>query len=467
MSLEQFLLILLARKRAALGVVGLCILAAAALSLVMPKQYTAFASLVVDVKPDPVAPEAYPGQLSDYMQSQADIIASERVARRVVTTLGLDQDPELRHQWEKDTGRRGDFNAWLAGGLLKRIAVLPAREGNVLTISAKWTDAAEAAAVANGFVQAYIDTNIELRVQPAQQYAKWFEGRSAALRTDLEAKQKLLSDYEADTGIIGTDERLDIESTRLAELSSQLVAIQAQRQESQARQQEARGGNDTVPEILQSQLIAGLKADLSLAEAKEKDISTQFGTNHPDYQRTEAQINSLKQQISIEQRKVVTSLHNATQVNMLRERDIHDALDAQKQRVLELKHEHDKAASLSNDVVTAQRNLDAVTLRLAQSSLEGQTSQGNIIPLAAATEPAKPSSPQYLLNFVAAIALGTALGIATALVLEKIDPRIRRDLEITSMLGVPLLVRIVRIPSLTKRRNALASARSRLTFSSS
>jgi len=73
-----------------------------------------------------------------------------------------------------------------------------------------------------------------------------------------------------------------------------------------------------------------------------------------------------------------------------RENEIKAALEAQKQRVLDLRHQHDESANLENDVLTAQRNLDAVTQRLAQSNLESQTQQTNIMPLTIATEPVKP-----------------------------------------------------------------------------
>jgi len=82
-----------------------------------------------------------------------------------------------------------------------------------------------AAILANAFAQAYIDTNIELKVDPAKQYATWFDERSRALRADLEAKQKRLSDIRPKRASLPPRRRLDIENARLAELSSQLLTI--------------------------------------------------------------------------------------------------------------------------------------------------------------------------------------------------------------------------------------------------
>ena len=54
MTFAQFLSILSARKWVTLMVLALVVATTLAVSLVLPKQYTATASVVIDVKPDPV-----------------------------------------------------------------------------------------------------------------------------------------------------------------------------------------------------------------------------------------------------------------------------------------------------------------------------------------------------------------------------------------------------------------------------
>ena len=114
----------------------------------------------------------------------------------------------------------------------------PTHSSNVIDVSVKWSDPTTAAALANAFAQVAIETNIELKVAPAKQYAGWFEEHSRALRADLEAKQKRLSDFQKANGIIATDEKLDVENARLTELSTELVTIQRLRQESESHQRE-------------------------------------------------------------------------------------------------------------------------------------------------------------------------------------------------------------------------------------
>jgi chain length determinant protein EpsF len=440
MTLSQLLSAVRARWGLALGVFLFVVALSLTVGLLSKKLYTATATVVADTKADPIAGVSVITPVSTgYIATQVDIISSQRVAERVVKILKWDQLPENIHDWQDATGGRGSPTTWLAIKLQKMVAVTPSRDSSVIEIAMSWTDPKNAALLANTFAQAYIDTGVELEADPAKQYATWFDERSRALRLDLQAKQKRLADFQAQTGIVlSTDGRLDIENARLAELSSQLVAIQAQRQDSQSRQHQA-GASDTIPEVLQSPVIAGLKSELARSEAKLQDISTNLGKNHPDYKTTSGEIAGLKARIADETSKIVASLGNTTQVMMRRESDIRAALEAQKKRMLDLTQQRDEVAVLQDDVVTAQKTLDAVTQRLAQSNLESQTQQTNVVVLSPAIEPLFKSSPRYSLNLLMGMILGSILSVGLSVFLDLRDRRVREDAELGQLIGAPIL----------------------------
>jgi uncharacterized protein involved in exopolysaccharide biosynthesis len=181
---------------------------------------------------------------------------------------------------------------------------------------------------------------------------------------------------------------------------------------------------------------------LTVAEAKRTEVAGRLGKNHPDYRAAEAEVNSLRARIAAETEKIVASLGSTTQVNLRRENEIRLALEAQKKRVLELKHDHDEASILQNDVVTAQRDLDAVTQRLALSNLESQTQQTNVALLSTAAVPLDPSGPKLLVLVGGGMFLGAILGIGAALLLEMRDRRLRDEDDLVRLLGVPILGRL-------------------------
>ena len=121
MTLTQFLLILKARWWVALLALAITVLTTLGVSLYLPKQYTASAAVVVDVRsPDAITGLAMGGNVNaSYMATQVDIINSDRVARTVVQQLRMDQSPAIRAQWLEATGGQGQLVDWLAP-LLRR-----------------------------------------------------------------------------------------------------------------------------------------------------------------------------------------------------------------------------------------------------------------------------------------------------------------------------------------------------------
>jgi succinoglycan biosynthesis transport protein ExoP len=441
MTITQFFSILRARWIPALAVFLAIVVLTLLASLVWPKKYTAQASLVVDNKPDPVSSLIYPGMTSPaFMQTQVDILQSDRVAQRVVRNLKLADNPQIREQWQSATNGQGNIEVWLAETFQKNMDVKPSRESNVITVSYKAPDPRFAAGLANAFVQAYIDTTLEMRVNPAKQYSSFFDSRLKEARDGLEKAQAKLSAFQKEKGIIATDERLDVENGRLNELSSQLVALQAVSAESTSRQAQAQGASgDRIQDVLNNPLISSLKADLTRNEAKLQELGARYGDNHPQVVEAKANIAELRRRIDVEVRRVTGGVTVSNTINRQREAQIRAALETQRASVLRMKAVRDEGQVLARDVDNAQKNYDAVQTRLTQSSLESQTTQSNAYPLTQATPPSEPSSPRTYINLLLAVFVGALTGVAIAVLMEFADRRVRDLRDITTDLGLPII----------------------------
>lgn len=439
MTPEQFLIILRARYKVALLVFLVTVFTTAVVSLLLPKQYTASAAVVIDVKsPDPVSGLMLQGMMAPgYMATQVDIINSDRVAKAVVTLLKLEDSPEAKTQWMESTGGKGQLVDWLATGLQKNLSVLPSRESNVINVNYTGADPELSATAANAFAQAYINVNLDLRLAPARQYATFFEEQTLTARAKLETAQKALSDYQQTNGITSVDEKVDFETAKLNETSSQLTAIQGQTTDSQSKRGSSKA--DTVAEVMQSPFINSLKADIARAEAKLNESNGNLGKNHPQTLRSEAELATLKAQLESETRRITSSIETTYQVSKQREAQLQGALSGQKSRVLLLNKQRDELNVLRHDIESAQRAFEAVSQRAAQTNLESQTNQTNIAVLNPASAPSAPSKPKVLLNILVSIFLGTLLGIGLALLLELAGRRVRSADDLVDVLGLPVL----------------------------
>jgi succinoglycan biosynthesis transport protein ExoP len=441
MSPMQFLSILRARWKVALAVLLLTIATTLAVSLMLPKTYTGTAAVLVDVKtPDPIFGMMFQGQLiSGYMATQVDIMTSDSVARRVVHELKLTDNPDVREQWQQDTGGQGDIEAWYAVAVEKYLTVAPSRESSVINVSYKAGDPKTAAAVANGFVKAYMDTTVELRNDPAKRYSTFFDSRAKELRERADAAQAKLSDYQKKNGIIGTDDRLDIETQRLNELSTQLVTLQALAAESQSRNAQVRAQSEQMAEVLNNPVIGSLKAEISRQLARMGELNNRLGDNHPQVQELKANLAELRSRLQNETSRVSGSVGVSNTVNRSREAETRTQLEAQRAKLLKLRGQRDEVAVLQRDVDSAQKAYEAVVARLNQSTLESQATATNVSVLTPAVQSNQPSSPKVLLNTLFSIVIGIALAIVAAFFMEWLDRRVRSSEDVITALDLPML----------------------------
>jgi len=449
MTLNQFLLILKARRWLIAGIFSLVVASALAATLLMPKTYTATAAVVLDVKsPDPIAGMILPGMTQPgYMATQLDLMRSERVVLGVIRALQLGDSPELRELWAKQTNSApGSFEPWLVDALLKKFDARPSKESNVISISFSAQDPAYAAALANAVVESYIKTTLELRVEPAKQYRTLFDDQTKQARDRLEAAQLKVSEYQRTHGLIATDERLDIENARLSELSTQLVAIQAVKAESGSRQVQAAASPDRTQEALNNPVVASLNTEVSRLEGRLKELESSLGDAHPQVLQTRANIAELRGRISAEVNKVGASLSMNNRVNVDREAQIRAALEQQRQKMLALKAQRDEALVLIKDVESAQDAYNRVVARRDQTSIESQSTQTNVSIVKRATRPYAPSSPNLMVNLALAMAVGLVFALGTAVSLELWDRRLRADEDVPLVLGVPMLGVVLSAP---------------------
>lgn len=453
MNLKQLISIIRARWLVGFLVLGATLLTTLVITLLLPKQYAATASVVIDVKPDPLSVMAYGGLPSPgFMATQVDIIQSDRVAQRVVRNLKLNENPEVRAQWMEATGGQGSMDAWIADSFQKNMDVKPSRESNVVSISYRAPDPRFAAGLANAFVQAYIETSLELRVDPARQYSSFFEVRSKEAREAVEKAQNRLSAFQSEKGITAADERLDIENTRLNELSTQLVALQAMSSESGSRQVQAQGSSsDKIQEVFNSPVVAGLKADISRQEARLQEVNVKLGENHPQVIELKANLSELRARMDSEIKRITGGVTVSYNISKQREAQVRADLDAQRTKVLAMKAVRDEGAVLVRELENAQRSYDAVLARLNQTNLESQTTQSSVNLLSPAVPPVDPASPKKLLNMVLSILVGSMLALGTVMVMEMMDRRVRSSDDIAMALDLPV-IGVLQKPGAKNRR---------------
>ncbi len=442
MNFSQFLLILRARIWILLSILIVTVSATVAVSLWLPNTYKATASLLINYKGvDPVSGMTMPSQLMPgYMATQIDIISSKNVGLRVVDRLKMAQNPAVIAQFNASNGGRGTARDWLADTLLTKLEIVPARESSVIDVSFKGSDPQFAAEVANAFAEEYQKASVELKVEPMKKASVYFNEQIKQLRDNLEVVQGRLSKYQQDNGIVSVDNRLDVESTRLTDLSQQLVAAQGQLMEANSRQRMAQGkeANES-PDVANTPLVQNLKLGLGNAESKLAEIDQRLGKNHPQHEAAKAEVDKLRSDLNDHMRSTSNSVGNNALILQQREGAVRAALLEQKNKVLQLNRTRDEMAILQKDVESAQRAFEVTSQRFSQTRIEGQSEQSDVAVLNPAVAPTTPSGPKVLLNSMLSLFLGTLLGVGCAFLAEMLDRRVRSETDLGDALNLQVL----------------------------
>jgi len=459
MDFSQFLLALRARRRAFFMVLGATVLAALAIALIVPKNYVATSQILIDSRSDQTlspAERMTPRERTGYLQTQLDLLMSPRVAKRAIRELKYTQIPGIREQYERETGGLGTIEDWAVTNLQKKLKA-DAGASNVITISYGSPDPKFSADVANAFAKAYVETSLQLRTEPSKEAASWFEDQIKGLRANVAQTQAKLTAYQKAKGITSVDERGDIETARLNELSTQLLQARAATYDAQSRYkhaQEVLAGNastgasaaaaDSLPEVMASAPVQAVKAALVAAETRLEQSAADLGPNHPAYQRNLSEVQGLRAKLASEMKKVVAGLSNSAVQSRKREEELKAAYQAQQERMIQMRDARVELAVMSRDVENAQRTYDAALQRYLTSKVEARALTTNIEVLSPAAEPIEPKSPKVGLIAGLSLVVGLLLAGGVVFLLETTDRRVRSRFDLESRLAVPTLGRLSR-----------------------
>lgn len=455
MGLAQMLRILRGRALLFTTIVLVVVTGVAVISLLSPKKYVAELAMVValqgndPMKEAPIAPTLVPTHLA----TQTEIIKSRNVALKVIEKMGLATNPEVVAAF-RDSGADTDLTSWLVDNLLRNVDAKTGRSSNIIRIAYASRNPLEAAAMANAFADAYIQTSLELQVDPARRQVTWYEQQVAQLRDELVAAQRRLSKYQADHGVLGVDAaRMDVENARLQEISNQLVAVQAQMFDANARNKQITSSDqvDSLPDLLKNPTIQNLKQELARAESKLAEVSERYGVNHPQYIASNAEVASLKSKLNVEIGVTRGSLVQSAEMARRQVGDVQRALEEQKDRIIALKRQQDELSVLTRDIESARTAYDAALQQANQTKLESRVDRSNVAILNQATPPLLPDSPKILLNLVVGLFAGIALAMGLILTLEVCNRRLRSAEDLADFTDLPVLAELPALPAAARR----------------
>jgi succinoglycan biosynthesis transport protein ExoP len=434
MNIIQFIRIIWARAL----LIGACTvftaIGGALVLLLVPPRYEATSRVMLALlKPDPVTGQGVVDSrnVGAYIETQRELIKDYRVTGAVVDRLGWLTDPGRMAQYQqRSAGDSRDFRRWLAQEVAERTSAKVV-SGTIFEISFTSQSPQEAKVGAEVLREAYIDYTLTARRQDAARNAQWYATQAENARKQAEAAELAKAAFERENGILlqsdGGGSQQDIDSARLAALVSQAA---------------------TAPAAVAGGAVGASGASLQLAQldAEISENAGKLGPNHPQMQQMRARRALVAKVVEEERRGASAGAGTAAAVGA-----ISRALQEQKSRVIAQRDKVERLRQLQSEVELRREQYKKTAERAAELSLEAGVADSGMSMLGVVVTPEKPSFPNKTLILGGSLALGGALGLVLAVLIELLNRRIRGIEDLDMQEGINCLAVIA--PSARKRRS--------------
>ncbi len=418
---------------------------------------------------------------SEYFQTQFKIIESQSVAREVIRRLDLQNSLEFYPEPRDDLISRaqrevrssiGLVKAWasaimksgdgeeeaeasagndiplpLIAAVIERIQVEPVRNSRLVDVGVEAADPRLAAQMANTVIRAYIDLNLETKLNATKDAVSWLTERIDEERAKVEMAENALLEYKQKHGIITnfSSERESMTAENLAGINSQVIEAESKRVEAETRYRQALKLAETpefldaIPEVMQNELVQEIKRMEVELLNRMTEFSKKYGKNHPRMVAIESELAELQKRKTLEAERIVNTLRNEYRLALAREQSLRGALNNQKAESLDMNKKAIQYGVLQRAAESSRQMYELLIKRFKETSLSEEMKAGNIRVIDEAPVPERPIKPDKKRNLMLAIVLGLFLGIGLAFLLEYMDNTIKIPEEIDEHLAIPYL----------------------------
>lgn len=442
--------------------------------------YTAGATLKIDpqnptvVKIDEVMAQ---GEGADYYQTQLVLLKGRTLAARVVTELGLEQNPAFtgarqgqpslfdwlrsqlssllqftRTQDEESVETRESESRVppeIINRYLSLLEIALVRGTRLVEIKFTTSDPRLSRDMANAHATAFIRLNLETRFELTQEAGDFLEKKLSDLKARLEQSEEDLNRFRQAHGVVSMEGSENIIVERMVDLNRRLTETRAKRIELESLYRIVESKNyHYLSEVINDVTIQGLKSQVATLEAERTRLALSFKPTFPHLMELDEQIKEAHQRLDHEIDTIVRRIQSDYMSARAREEALQAEAERQQQVALNLKERGAEYLILEGAVKGNRALYDSVLNRANETNVSGDITLSNIQITDRAETPLAPSSPRKGLNFLMATVLGLFFGVSLAFLLEFLDSTIKTSEDVWRAIFVPTLGMVPHLQSL-------------------
>jgi polysaccharide biosynthesis transport protein len=387
----------------------------------------------------------------NYIETQTKILQSETLALMTIKSLDLGRYPEFGRSANAGAPREGAIarRPAILGAFLGRLTVKRVPSSRLIEVQFEAEDPQLAATIVNSHLQNFVEQNFRSKYDATTQASNWLSAELEGLRIKVEKSEDARIAYERQNQIWQIDEKQDITTQKLADLSKAATDAQTDAAQKEALYRMAISGNvDALPAARNNDVISGLIKRKSELDEQHAEALDQYGPNFPKVLRLAAQEKEVEDNLANARKVLIESVEIEFNTAKSHVEILQEGLDKQKAEANDLAEKLVQYHILQHDADSNKQLYDGLLQKLKEASITAGLRSSNIRVVDPALVPANPSRPQKFRNIVLACLVGLVGGIGLALFREYLDNTVKSPDDIEALTGLPSLAVVPSLPGL-------------------
>jgi polysaccharide biosynthesis transport protein len=331
------------------------------------------------------------------------------------------------------------------GAFLGGLEIAPVKGTRLVEIIYSSPDPAYAALAANTVAQEYVQQNLDSKLQNTNSTLDWLKGELDKQRQKVEAAERATANYQEGQNAMSLDDRQNIVIDRLKSLNDAVTKAKTTRLQKEALHRQIgdltpdSAGVDTFPGLAQNTTIQEIRQQLAQLTGEKARLLQTRTANHPDVAKVNAAIESANVRLRSETGKVLDSIGNDYRTALAEERSLSASLEEQKRQAIDLNRKNINYSILQREAEGERHVYNALLQQEKEMRVISNSRANNVQLMDAAEVPGGPYTPNHGRDWLMALVLGLALGVAFAYTIEYLDDTLKIPDDITRRLKLPLL----------------------------
>lgn len=412
------------------------------MALATPHRYYAESRLFVDPREVRVTEDDVRNQqlsteaILAIIDSQLQILSSTSVLESVVADLGLAQDPEFNGALSSGgigaginlikeifTGRDPMSDAEQQALETLRDAVSVSRDAMtfVIIVGVDSRDPEKSAIIANTIVQTYLDEEGEAQSDLLERTSDAIDTRINALREDLDEAERAVERFKADNGIVGVGGGQSIDDQEILAISEQLANARAVKVGVRVKAESLAKANPedvlagSFPEEFLSANLIDLRKQYTQTKSTADALATRLGPRHPQYVSARQSLDTIREEITRELRRIVASSQSELQRAVETEQELASQMAVAKSRAMDQSVEFVTLRELERKATATKEIYEAFLRRSRETSERSNLSTRNVRVISPAEAPLQPMGPSRKFIAIGGMMAGFFMGFGLAL----------------------------------------------------